>query len=62
LLAPHGDVDALAGAIRRLVTDRELRLRLGEEARRYAESLSWDATSAKAEEFLISVAGGRVAS
>ena len=56
LLVPHGDVDALAGAIRRLVTDHELRRRLGKAARAYAETLSWDATSAAVERFLISVA------
>ena len=62
LLAPHGDVDALAGAIRRVVTDRELRGRLGKGARRYAESLSWDATSASVERFLISASSGEAGS
>lgn len=59
LLVPHGDVGALAAAIRRLVTDRELRGRLGKGARRYAESLSWDATSARVERFLISATSGK---
>ena len=58
LLAPHGDVEALAGAIRRLVTDDGLRGRLGTGARRYAESLSWERASAAIEEFLLSAASG----
>ena len=58
LLVTHGDVDALAGAIRRLVVDGELRGRLGARARRYAESLSWDATSVAVERVLAAVASG----
>ena len=58
LLAPHGDVEALAAAIRRLVTDDELRGRLGAGARRYAESLSWERASAAIEEFLLAAASG----
>ena len=56
LLAPHGDIEALAGAIRRLVTDSGLRDRLGSGARRYAESLSWERASAAIEEFLLAAA------
>ncbi len=58
LLVPHGDVEALAAAIRRLVTDRELREQLAARARAYAESLSWDATSVAVERFLVSAALG----
>lgn len=59
LLVQHGNVDALAAAIRRLVTDPPLLARLGEEARRYAESLSWEATSAATERVLHSVTSGK---
>ena len=56
LVVPHGDVDALAAAIGRLVTNHELRHDLGRGARGYAQSLSWDVASAAVERFL-----GRVA-
>lgn len=59
LLVPHGSVDALAAAIRRLVTDAGLRARLGEAARRYAESLSWEATTTAVERVLLAVASGK---
>lgn len=58
LLVPHGDVEALAGAIGELVTDAKLRGQLGARARTYAESLSWDATSVAVERFLISASSG----
>ena len=62
LLVPHGDVEALAGAVRRLVTDGELRGQLGAGARAYAESLSWDATSVAVERFLLAVSSGEAVS
>ena len=52
LAVPHGDVEALAEAIRRLITDDDLRQRLGRGARSYAESLSWAASSDAVERFL----------
>ena len=59
LLVRHGDVEALAGAIQRLISDSRLRDRLGAEARRYAESLSWDEISVAVEEVLRAAATGR---
>ena len=56
LVVPHGDVDTLARAIGRLVTDQALRRSLGRGARAYAESLSWDATSAAVERILARMA------
>lgn len=41
LLVPHGDVGALAGALRTLVGDPALRERLGRGARAFAETLPW---------------------
>jgi O-antigen/teichoic acid export membrane protein len=40
------DPEELAGAVRRLVADRELRERLGHNARERAESFTWDGTAA----------------
>jgi glycosyltransferase involved in cell wall biosynthesis len=44
-LVPHGDVEALADRIRRLVTDPELRRRMGTRGRAFAGELSWDRTA-----------------
>jgi glycosyltransferase involved in cell wall biosynthesis len=45
LLVPHGDVDARASALGRLLQDDELRATMGRSARGFAESLSWDASA-----------------
>ncbi len=42
LLAEAENVDEIADAIRRLITDGELRNRLGREGRRWAERFTWD--------------------
>lgn len=39
---PASDVEALADRLSRLITDKELRNRLGEQARKVAEEFSWD--------------------
>lgn len=55
-LVPHGDVEALAERIRRLVGDRPLRERLGRNARSFAQRFTWDRAAADTEEFLAGVA------
>ncbi len=42
LLVPHGDVAALAEALERILTEPELRDRMGRAARRMAEEFSWE--------------------
>ena len=41
MLVPAGDVDALAEKLRLVLTDRELRARLGSNARQRAQSYTW---------------------
>jgi glycosyltransferase involved in cell wall biosynthesis len=52
LLVPHADVEALAGALGRLLDDGELREKMGHEARAFAEGFSWDASADGMERLL----------
>lgn len=52
LLVPHGDVDRLAAAMRRLLEDGELRARLGQSALEFAQRFSWDRSADQTEAFL----------
>lgn len=45
LLVSHGDARVLAAALARLLNDHEERARMGVEARKWAESLTWDRTA-----------------
>jgi glycosyltransferase involved in cell wall biosynthesis len=47
LFFPPGDEDELAGLIRLLLEDEQLRARLGDEARQAAGRLSWDDSAAR---------------
>lgn len=42
ILVPHGDVPALAGAVVRLMRDRDARLRMAEAGRRWAATFDWE--------------------
>jgi glycosyltransferase involved in cell wall biosynthesis len=51
LLVPERDPAALAGALRRLLADRELAKGMGERGRRKAEAeLTWDAVASRYRE------------
>jgi glycosyltransferase involved in cell wall biosynthesis len=57
ILVRHGDVTALADAIRSLLTDRPRLDRLAAGARARAERFTWAASAAAIEQHLIAVAG-----
>lgn len=56
-LVPHGDVAAIARAIRRVVESAELRHRLGTGGRRFAEGFSWDDAATRMERALEGMLG-----
>jgi glycosyltransferase involved in cell wall biosynthesis len=56
LLVPHGDVGALADAMRRLATDGTEVHRLGNAAAVFARRFAWDAAATSMERFLERVA------
>jgi glycosyltransferase involved in cell wall biosynthesis len=58
-LVPHGDVGALADALRTLVHDPGLRRTMSEEARAFAGRYSWDASADAFEEVLRRVVASR---
>jgi glycosyltransferase involved in cell wall biosynthesis len=51
-LVPHGDVSALSARIENILNDAQLRERLGQGARRFAEQFSWSRAADRMEEFL----------
>ncbi|HEX2166910.1 MAG TPA: glycosyltransferase family 4 protein [Longimicrobiales bacterium] len=51
-LAPHGDIDALADRISRVLGDTSLRDRLGMQARAFAELYTWDRSADRTETHL----------
>lgn len=56
-LVPHGDVIGLADTLDRVLSNPELRDRLGKAARRFAEGLSWSRSADAMEGFLNRVVG-----
>jgi glycosyltransferase involved in cell wall biosynthesis len=59
LLVPHGDVEALAEALERLIRDDATRERLARQSRAFAERFSWDAAADGVESVLRDVVAGR---
>jgi len=57
LLVPHGDEAALADALQRVLSDRELRGRLAERALPWARSFDWDATARRMMSIMQDAAG-----
>jgi glycosyltransferase involved in cell wall biosynthesis len=52
LLVPHGDLNALTGAVRTLLEDAALRSAMGASARAFAEGFTWDGSARTMETFL----------
>jgi glycosyltransferase involved in cell wall biosynthesis len=52
LLVPHGDVEALADALARLLVDEGLRARLGRAGVEFAGEFSWDVSASRWEALL----------
>jgi glycosyltransferase involved in cell wall biosynthesis len=60
-LVPHGDVHAMAAAMRRVAESRELVSTLGVAARTFAETFTWERAADETAEHLADVVAGRVA-
>ncbi|MEX2155131.1 MAG: glycosyltransferase family 4 protein [Gemmatimonadaceae bacterium] len=58
-LVPHGDPAAMAAAMDRLAASRALVEQLGQNARRFAESFTWERAAAETERHLARLTGGK---
>lgn len=58
ILVPHGDVPALVRALGLLLRDGEMRKRMGQQARAFAETFSWEASAERVERVLQRVVAG----
>jgi glycosyltransferase involved in cell wall biosynthesis len=58
-LVTHGDDDAMAAAMDRLAASRELVNELGQKARRFSESFTWERAADETEHHLTRLRGGR---
>ena len=58
-LVPHGDIGAMANAMRRLATSRKLVTDLGAQARVFATSFTWERAASETERHLQHVISGR---
>lgn len=58
-LVPHGDVTAMAAAMDRLASSRALVEELGRNARRFAESFTWERAAQETERHLTALISGR---
>ena len=60
-LVPHGDVSAMAAAMRRLAESPELVTKLGAAARAFSETFTWERAAAETERHLLTIATNSVA-
>lgn len=60
VLVQHGDIEALADAIRTLVQDADLRRRLGAQAREFALDHTWERSVDRTEAHLAAVLNARI--
>jgi glycosyltransferase involved in cell wall biosynthesis len=58
-LVPHADAGAMAAALDRLAASRDLVEHLGTQARRFADSFTWDRAAQETERHLQHLTGGR---
>ena len=58
-LVPHGDVAAMAAAMRRIAGDAALVAQLGVQARRFAETFTWERAASETESHLYRVLASR---
>ena len=59
ILVPHADVDALAGAMRRIIGDKSAVESMGIAGRRFAGQFTWDNSATQTLDHLKSVVNGR---
>jgi glycosyltransferase involved in cell wall biosynthesis len=58
-LTPHGDIAGMAAALDRLASSAELVEQLGKNARRFAETFTWERAADETERHLIRLTGGQ---
>ncbi len=58
-LVPHGDIDAMAAAMRRLAASRDLVASMGLKARAFAETFTWSRAADETEAHLAGVIQGK---
>jgi glycosyltransferase involved in cell wall biosynthesis len=58
-LIPHGDATAMAAAMDSLAASRSLVEQLGQNARRFAETFTWDRAADETERHIIRLIGGK---
>jgi len=59
LLYPYGEIEVLAGHLRRILTDGALREQLGQGGLRWASKFHWDQAARETEEIVEQVASGQ---